>query len=233
MPPPPVSTARDRPRIASFTPSGKLSDPSTLFLFVFLLAACTRVVVARFSKRRSQAIAMSQQHGQETRKDSASDCSSRTVSPEREFDPKNQVQNEKGNSELQKEQDRQSNDRSSPSPSPSPSYYTASYIKLEDPEPSTFQPIYPWVLPPQPLPGPYDLPLPTLRRHSPADADKSPSSPDSNPKTPEVEEEEAHILPYTRHISTTTFPPRSWVYSGTVTTSTSGWRRNQWVVSGG
>lgn len=234
MPPTHVPTARDTSRIAAiFTPPRNLSELSSLLFLVFVFAVCTRVVVTQFEKRRKRSIMSEQKrghgHGQETRKDSASDCSSRTVSPERQLDSKShEIKSETASPHSPRVEDV----RTLNSPS-SPKSHTEGYIKIEDQEPTAFQPIYPWIMPPQALPGPYDLPLPTLRRHCPSEPGKSPSSIDSNPTTPEVEEDEAHMLPYTRHVSTTTSPPQSWVYSGTITTSTSGWRRNQWVVSGG
>jgi hypothetical protein len=87
----------------------------------------------------------------------------------------------------------------------------------------TFKPIYPWISPPTPLPGPYDsrlYPLPTIRRHSYA-----------NPSKGLPLENES--ISYTRRVSTNSIPIRQASIQGTVTTSSHGWRRNQWVVSGG
>ena len=89
---------------------------------------------------------------------------------------------------------------------------------------SAVKPIYPWISPPQPLPGPYDprfFPLPTVRRHS---HDLSPSP------SPEAE---AHTASYTRRVSTNSLPTRQSTLRGTVTVSNNGTRRNQWVVTGG
>lgn len=97
----------------------------------------------------------------------------------------------------------------------------------KDQPPPTFRPIYPWISAPQPLPGPYDprfYPLPTIRRHS-YDPSHGPSP-----------EAEAHTISYTRRVSTNSLPTRHPTLHGKVTTtsnSTAGWRRNQWVVSGG
>ncbi|KAF2489666.1 hypothetical protein BU16DRAFT_162294 [Lophium mytilinum] len=92
----------------------------------------------------------------------------------------------------------------------------------------TFNPIYPWTSPPQPLPGPYDprlYPAPTLRRHS---------YPDPSPTSPL--HAETTTLSYTRRVSTNSIPPRHAVLHGTITTAstgaTRGWRRNHWVVGG-
>lgn len=86
----------------------------------------------------------------------------------------------------------------------------------------TFIPIYPWIGPPLPLPGPYDprvYPLPTLRRHSSVE--------------PSQEATENETISYTRRVSTNSIPVRQITLHGTITTSQKGWRRNQWVVSGG
>ncbi|KAF2646185.1 hypothetical protein P280DRAFT_3637 [Massarina eburnea CBS 473.64] len=87
--------------------------------------------------------------------------------------------------------------------------------------PSMFNPVYPWECPPQPLPGPYDprlYPLPTIRRHS---YDPTTITPTQNKS-----------LSYIRRVSADTIPMSQTVLQGTVTTSTRGWRRNQWVISG-
>lgn len=88
-------------------------------------------------------------------------------------------------------------------------------------QPPAFQPVYPWTSPPQPLPGPYDArlyPLPTIRRHS---YDPSVVVPAAN-----------STISYTRRVSTNSIPTHTSTIHGTVTTSTKGWRRNQWVISG-
>ncbi|KAF2279974.1 uncharacterized protein EI97DRAFT_106511 [Westerdykella ornata] len=92
------------------------------------------------------------------------------------------------------------------------------------PPPLPFTPIYPWLTPPQPLPIPHGaetFPLPTLRRHS--SAQTSQHQPTS----------ESRIVSYTRRVSTNSIPARTSVLHGTVTTSQKGWRRRQWVVTGG
>jgi hypothetical protein len=88
----------------------------------------------------------------------------------------------------------------------------------------TSKPIFPWVLPPQALPGPYDppyypLPAPTIRRHS-TDASNTPA-------------EESGAVSYFRRTSTAGIPPRDTALYATTTTSTQGWRRTQWIVTGG
>lgn len=104
-----------------------------------------------------------------------------------------------------------------PPPTPhQPLYQPSQRVTLHP----TFEPIYPWVSPPEALPGPYDpryYPLPTLRRHS------------FNPTTP-ISEEKTSIS-YTRRISTSSIPTRKSLLSGTTTTSSKGWRRTQWTVS--
>ncbi|KAF1971046.1 hypothetical protein BU23DRAFT_199028 [Bimuria novae-zelandiae CBS 107.79] len=81
--------------------------------------------------------------------------------------------------------------------------------------------LYPWILPPQPLPGPYDprlYPLPTLRRHS--------YDPSTNVSTERSE------IAYIRRVSLNSIPTQQSTIRGTVTTSSKGWRRNQWIISG-
>lgn len=96
----------------------------------------------------------------------------------------------------------------------------------KSPPPVTFKPIYPWISPPQPLPGPYEprlYPHPTLRRHS---------YPDPSPPSPP----ETSLISYTRRVSTNSIPARQTMLHGIVTTASDGavgWRRNQWVVEAG
>lgn len=90
--------------------------------------------------------------------------------------------------------------------------------------PEAFRPVYPWIAPPQPLPGPYDprlYPLPTIRRLS-------------YPEPAQDESVETGRISYTRRVSAN--PTRQTTVNGVVMTGsngTSGWRRNQWVVEGG
>lgn len=82
---------------------------------------------------------------------------------------------------------------------------------------------YPWTAPPQPLPGPYDVrfyPLPTLRRHS------------YDPTAIMRSMQKDRTASYTRRVSAAHIPKETRMVHGTVTTSTEGWRRNQWFVSG-
>lgn len=84
-----------------------------------------------------------------------------------------------------------------------------------------YKSLYPWIGPPEPLPGPYDprlYPLPTLRRHSYDLAAKSTT-------------EDASIS-YTRRVSLNQDFNQSKTVHGMITTSHKGWRRNQWVISG-
>jgi hypothetical protein len=88
----------------------------------------------------------------------------------------------------------------------------------------TEKPIYPWVSPPQALPGPYDpmyfpLPAPTIRKMPLV------SSP--------AKREGRHSTSYTRLVPDCGTPPRAAVLYGTMTTSTNGWRRTHWNVTGG
>ncbi|KAF1957812.1 hypothetical protein CC80DRAFT_34095 [Byssothecium circinans] len=91
----------------------------------------------------------------------------------------------------------------------------------KDQRPPFIKPIYPWISLPQPLPGPYDprlFPPPTIRRHS------------YDPST--MTQNQNETVTYVRRVSTDTIPMSTAMLRGTVTTSTNGWRRNQWVVSG-
>lgn len=93
-------------------------------------------------------------------------------------------------------------------------------------------PIHPWILPPQALPGPYDpafypLPMPTIRRDS-SDA-QSPPPGDAGSPPPE----ESRTVSYVRRTARTGSPPRDMTLHSTTTASTQGWRRTQWVVTGG
>ncbi|KAF2126349.1 hypothetical protein P153DRAFT_75916 [Dothidotthia symphoricarpi CBS 119687] len=84
------------------------------------------------------------------------------------------------------------------------------------------RPIYPWTSPPASLPGPYDTryyPLPTIRRHS---YDPSTTTPD-----------EISTVSFTRRISINSISACESILNGTTATSSEGWRRTQWTVSGG
>jgi len=87
----------------------------------------------------------------------------------------------------------------------------------------TEKPIHPWVSPPQALPGPYDpmyypLPAPSFRQKL------SPSLP------PNVEGRNS--TPFTRFVPRLDSPRCEAVLYGTMTTSTNGWRRSHWNVTG-
>jgi hypothetical protein len=94
------------------------------------------------------------------------------------------------------------------------------------PPPPELRPVYPWIGPPRPLPGPYDprlYPLPTIRRHS-------------YPEPTQESPEELNTVAYTRRVSTNGAAIRHTTVRGAVTTTTTvplGWRRNHWVVEGG
>ncbi|KAH7377801.1 hypothetical protein BKA66DRAFT_150941 [Pyrenochaeta sp. MPI-SDFR-AT-0127] len=114
-----------------------------------------------------------------------------------------------------------------PSLEKEPNEYLQS-LKQETLQP-TLGPIYPWIAPPQPLPGPYDapyypLPLPTIRRHS-----QDSSAHDASPEKPE----EASTISYTRRVSTNSIPEHETIIQGSTTVSTTGWRRTQWTVAAG
>jgi hypothetical protein len=87
----------------------------------------------------------------------------------------------------------------------------------------TEKPIHPWISPPQALPGPYDpmyypLPAPSFRQKL------SPSLP------PNVEGRNS--TPFTRLVPRLDSPRCEAVLYGTMTTSTNGWRRSHWNVTG-
>ncbi|KAL5429705.1 hypothetical protein PMIN04_000087 [Paraphaeosphaeria minitans] len=83
------------------------------------------------------------------------------------------------------------------------------------------KPIYPWTSPPQTLPGPYDprlYPVPTIRRHSYISS---------------VEQShDVAATSYTRRVSLNSLPAEKGTLRRTVTVSSKGWRRNQWIISG-
>jgi hypothetical protein len=95
---------------------------------------------------------------------------------------------------------------------------------------TALQPVYPWIAPPTPLPGPYDapyypLPLPSIRTYS-DDAASKPTE-----ETRDIAEE-TRTVSYTRRESNST-PDQEPTIRGTVTVSNHGWRRTQWTVSKG
>jgi hypothetical protein len=84
------------------------------------------------------------------------------------------------------------------------------------------KPVYPWIAPPTPLPGPYDAPyypLPTIRRLSQDSANEL--------------SEEIRSISYTRRISASNVPEQESTINATTTISNHGWRRTQWTVSSG
>jgi hypothetical protein len=86
----------------------------------------------------------------------------------------------------------------------------------------SLKPVYPWIAPPTPLPGPYDAPyyqLPSMRTLS---RDISIDSP-----------EKLQNISYTRYILSNSVPEQETTISGTTTISNHGWRRTQWSVSSG
>ncbi|KAF2995685.1 hypothetical protein E8E13_003054 [Curvularia kusanoi] len=88
----------------------------------------------------------------------------------------------------------------------------------------TEKPIHPWISPPQALPGPYDpmyypLPPPSFRQKLSASL---PANVEGRRSTP-----------YTRLVPRSDTSPFEAVLYGTMTTSTNGWRRSHWNVTGG
>jgi hypothetical protein len=98
-------------------------------------------------------------------------------------------------------------------------------------------PIYPWIAPPQTLPGPYDAPYYPL----PSPTIKPEKSIDSQTKLPNVKLEETsddmpeehESISYTRRVSTSSIPDHESLLEGSITISTKGWRRTQWTVTAG
>lgn len=88
----------------------------------------------------------------------------------------------------------------------------------------TEKPIFPWMSPPQALPGPYDpmyYPLP------------APSSRCTSSGSLAANVEGRHSTSYTRPVPKSSTPLGEAVLYGTMTTSTNGWRRSHWNVTGG
>lgn len=106
-------------------------------------------------------------------------------------------------------------------------------------------PVYPWVAPPSPLPGPYDapyypLPLPTIRNQQPEQLYSVDTTSSANPLPHESKNEvlsnESETLltkSYIRRLSDNARLPYDPVLEGSTTVSSAGWRRTQWSVSAG
>lgn len=106
-------------------------------------------------------------------------------------------------------------------------------LKQETLEPFRL-PIYPWIAPPQRLPGPYDapyypLPLPTIAIQETAGDDTKPSISETTRDRPE----ELETITYSHRISTENSIKTELVRESVVTVSTKGWRRTQWTVNAG
>ncbi|KAF5846322.1 hypothetical protein GGP41_003756 [Bipolaris sorokiniana] len=104
-------------------------------------------------------------------------------------------------------------------------------LKQETLEPSR-SPIYPWIAPPQSLPGPYDapyfpVPLPTIAvAEITEECMKTEAPTDKRP-------EELETILYSRRIPTNISPENDTIREGVVTVSTRGWRRSQWTINTG
>jgi hypothetical protein len=98
-------------------------------------------------------------------------------------------------------------------------------------------PIYPWMSPPQMLPGPYDapyfpVPLPTVRSEESSQVkDQSPTI--KTKSTLDDVPEEVETISYSRRVSANSIPDHDSLLEGTVTVSNKGWRRTQWTVTAG
>jgi hypothetical protein len=122
-----------------------------------------------------------------------------------------------------------------PSLNKEPNHYLQS-LERETLYPSLL-PIYPWIAPPQPLPGPYDapyypLPLATMRPEEYFDI-KTKSPAVKLEDTADDMPEELESISYTRRVSTNSIPNHESFLEGSVTVSTNGWRRTQWTVTAG
>ncbi|KAI4652158.1 hypothetical protein J4E93_002355 [Alternaria ventricosa] len=98
-------------------------------------------------------------------------------------------------------------------------------------------PIYPWISPPQNLPGPYDapyypVPLPTIKTEESLQDRTQSTTIKTEPPSEDVPEELSTIS-YTRRVSPNSIPDKESLLEGTVTVSTKGWRRTQWTVTAG
>ena len=99
-------------------------------------------------------------------------------------------------------------------------------------------PIYPWIAPPQRLPGPYDapyypLPIPTIRKY-PLDLSTESSGGTTEELAEETSEEnipdESTIVSSTRRIPIRSISNDDVIIEHTTTTSSHGWRRTHWNV---
>lgn len=91
--------------------------------------------------------------------------------------------------------------------------------ELEQP---AFKPVWPWIAPPTPLPGPYDAP------YYPLPGVQSP------PLNQTVEKsDDFSTSPYIRRISSSSSPNQEATLHGITTVSSQGWRRTQWTVATG
>jgi hypothetical protein len=109
-------------------------------------------------------------------------------------------------------------------------------LKQETLEPSLL-PIYPWLAPPQRLPGPYDapyypLPLPTIAVEK-TFGDETQSKNIKLESTSDNRPEELETIVYSRRLPTPNNRESDYLREGVVTVSTKGWRRTQWTVNAG
>ncbi|KAG9191245.1 hypothetical protein G6011_09333 [Alternaria panax] len=121
------------------------------------------------------------------------------------------------------------------SPDQAPNQYLQS-LQQETLRP-ILSPIYPWMSPPQVLPGPYDapyfpVPLPTVKSEKSFQAKDLSQTIKTEPILDNVPEELETIF-YTRRVSTPSIPDQKSHLEGTATVSNKGWRRTQWTVTAG
>jgi hypothetical protein len=101
----------------------------------------------------------------------------------------------------------------------------------------TLSPIYPWMSPPQALPGPYDAPyypppLPTIKTEESLQIENHSPTIKIDAISDDIPEE-LETISYTRRVSANSVPDYDSLLEGTVTVSNKGWRRTQWTVTAG
>lgn len=213
-----------------FEPENSLSTASLLLLFAIVVRS---IAVNLGKRRRSVSRAgtdlersiMEQELVLKQRKDS-SQGEQEQVSESKEKTPVFE-------SEKQPRSEMQKNDKVHHSSlEQRPNDYLES-LKQETRQPS-LSPIYPWIAPPQQLPGPYDapyypLPLPTIQLQK----DRETESRSERETTPDIKPEELETIVYSRRVPTNNSTTAGPIREKVVTVSNKGWRRTQWTVNTG
>jgi hypothetical protein len=201
---PPPSIPADHSRMSNSATSNPYTQLPKVFLLVLVVATCIRITVlyCKWRQRNSHKSyqPLSEEGDSSSCKPSQKEKNPTTYNPDQEAKDSTlcHVPLER---DLRQDQWPRNNDQ----------------------PPPTFQPIYPWISPPQPLPGPYDprfYPLPTIQQHS------------YDPSHDTSHDFGSQTTPYARRVSTDNLHA---TLIGTMTTTSNGktgWRRNQWVVLG-